>query len=139
MPIFVSKHWPTYTRIRQVRRGLYYWTLLKLLTVSFVMRWDMVLQHFGFGQNFRRWIQVLFTGTLASLMFNGRLLAPFKLGSKVRKGDPPLPALLVLFIEPFHFLRATMQGLGLQCGSLSHSVNSFSDDCTGLLHDLRHT
>ena len=39
-------------------------------------------------------------------------------------------------MEPFFsFLRTKMQGLGLQCGSLSHSVISFADDCTD---DLRH-
>ena len=42
MSIFVSKHWPNYTSIRQVRRievWLFSWTLPRLLTVSFGMRW----------------------------------------------------------------------------------------------------
>ena len=100
----------------------------------------MVLQHFGYGQNFRRWIKVLFPGTLSSLMFNGRPLDPFELGAGVRQGDPLSPALFVLFIEPFlNFLRAKVQGLGIQCVYSSHSVISFADDCTGFLHDLRHT
>ena len=94
---------------------------------------DMVLQHFGFGQNVCRWIKVLFSGTLASLMFNGRSLAIFELGAVVRQGDPLSPALIVLFIEPIlNFLRVKMQGLCLQCGYSSHSVISFADDCTGL-------
>ncbi|TDH72013.1 uncharacterized protein CCR75_000120 [Bremia lactucae] len=29
--------------------------------------------------------------------------------------------------------------LGLSGGSMAHSIISFADDCTGLLHDLRHT
>ena len=62
---------------------------------------DMVLQHFGFGQNLCRWIKVLFPGTLSSLMFNGRPLDPFELGAGVRQRYPLSPALFVLFIEPF--------------------------------------
>ena len=69
--------------------------------------WDalnVVLQHFGFGQNLRRWIKVLFPGTLSSLMLNGQPLDPFKLGAGNRQKDPLSPALFVLFIEPFlHF------------------------------------
>ncbi|CAI5708360.1 unnamed protein product [Peronospora farinosa] len=73
-------------------------------------------------------------------MFNGRPLAPFELGAGVRQGDPLSPALFVLFIEPFlDFLRVKIQDMGLLCGSSTHSVISFADDCTGLLHDLRHT
>ena len=98
----------------------------------------MVLQYFKFGQNFCRWIKFLFPGILASLTFNMQPLSPFELGAGVCQGDPLPPALFVLFIEPFlNFLRAKMQGLGLQCGSSSHSVISFADDCTGLLHDFR--
>ncbi|CAI5714444.1 unnamed protein product [Peronospora destructor] len=29
--------------------------------------------------------------------------------------------------------------MGFHCGSSTHSVISFADDCTGFLHDLRHT
>ena len=101
----------------------------------------MVLQHFGFWQNFRRWIKVLFPGTLASFMFNGRPLVPFKLGAGVRQGTHYCQrCLFVLIIDPFlNMLRTKMQGLGLQCGYSSHSVIIFADVCTGLLHDLRHT
>ena len=36
--IFVSKHWPNYTSIRQVR-WRFSWTLPRLLTVLFGMHW----------------------------------------------------------------------------------------------------
>ena len=79
--------------------------------------WDalyMALQHFGFGQTFRRWIKVMFPGTLAYAMFNGRPLAPLKLGAGVRQGDPLSPVLFVLFIEPLiNLLRVKIRGLDL--------------------------
>ena len=101
---------------------------------------DMVLMHFGFGSTFRRWIQVLYPNTFVTLMFNGCPLAPFELGEGVTQGDPLSPALFVLFIEPLlNYLRVNLQDKGPCCGSSTHSVISFADDCTGLLHDLRHT
>lgn len=103
---------------------------------------DMVLMHFGFGETFRRWVRVIFPGTLVSLLFNGRPLKPFELGAGVRQGDPLSPALFVLFIEPLlNFIRAKLGTAGLRCdySAENHSVISFADDCTGLLHSLRDT
>ena len=85
-------------------------------------------------------MQVLYSNTLVTLMFNGCPLAPFELGAGVRQGDPLSPALFVLFIEPLlNYLRVNLQDKGLRCGSSTHSVIGFADDCTGLLHDLLHT
>ncbi|GAB9465705.1 Pollike protein, partial [Globisporangium polare] len=104
--------------------------------------WDalvMVLEHFGFGDNFVRWILTFFKGTLVSILFNGSPLAPFELGVGVRQGDPISPALFVIFIEPMlNFIRSKLgdSGIKLENSTQPHSVLSFADDCTGILEDL---
>ena len=46
------KHWPNYTSIRQVRRGLFSCTLPRLLTVSLGMRWICDSNILNVGKNF---------------------------------------------------------------------------------------
>ena len=107
--------------------------LVPFATIGTSLFPTQALQIFSLGSGW-------YKSTLSSLMINGRPLDPFELGAEVRQGNPLSPALFVLIIEPFLiFLRTKMQGLGLQCGSSSHSVIIFADVCTGLLHDLRHT
>ena len=132
MPIFVFKDWPNYTPIRQVRRGLFSWTLPMLLIVSFRMRWISFSNILDLGKIFVAGSRFSFWALwpLSCLMGDRWLYLNWV---QYRQGDPLSPALFVLFIEPFlKKLRAKMQGLGLQCGYSSHSVISFADDCTGL-------
>ncbi|GAB9476026.1 Pollike protein [Globisporangium polare] len=100
---------------------------------------EMILRHFGFGQTFRKWIQVMIPSTIVSILFNGAPLPHFALGAGVRQGDPLSPALFVLYIEPMlNCLRARFKSdsLTLPNSEAVHTVISFADDCTGLLNDL---
>ena len=119
--------------------GTFYWILTKALDIVVWSALDMVLMHFGFGHNFRRWIQVHYSGTLVYLMFNGSPLDPFELGDGICEGGPLSPVLFVLFIDPLlNYTYKNLHDKGLQCGSSILSVNGFADNCTGIMHDLRH-
>ncbi|RHY50558.1 hypothetical protein DYB26_006272 [Aphanomyces astaci] len=101
---------------------------------------DIILTHFNFGPTFRAWVSTFFTGTLVSLLFNRKPIAPFELGGGVRQGDPLSPGLFVVFIEPMlTYLRHHMRTMNVVTGDTSHSVLAFADDCTGLLRDLEDT
>ncbi|TMW60975.1 hypothetical protein Poli38472_014945 [Pythium oligandrum] len=101
---------------------------------------DLTLTHFGFGENFCEWVKTFFKDSLVSILFNGDPLPSFQIGAGVRQGDPLSPALFVIYIEPLlNLLRATMKDKGLRSAPQdpSHTVISFADDVTGLLHDLK--
>ncbi|GAB9468938.1 Pollike protein [Globisporangium polare] len=104
--------------------------------------WDafvLLLAHFGFGDNFVRWIMTFFKGTLVSMLFDGSPLATFELGVSVRQGDPISPALFVIFVEPMlNNIRSKLgdSGIKLENSTQPHSVLSFADDSTGVLEDL---
>ena len=95
---------------------------------------------FWVGHTVRRWIKVLYSGTLMSLMINGTPLAPFKVGGAgIRQGGPLSPAHFILFIDSFINLPCVkLHDRGVQCGSSTHSILSISDDCSCLLHDRHH-
>ena len=58
-----------------------------------------VLDKFGFGDNFKRWINILYNGAQSTLIINGYLTELINLERGVRQGCPLLPLLYVLFAE----------------------------------------
>ncbi|KAJ8018592.1 hypothetical protein HOLleu_43331 [Holothuria leucospilota] len=59
-----------------------------------------VLQKLGFGDNFVRWISILYGNINSRLLINGTLSDPINISRGVRQGCPLSPLLYVLFIEP---------------------------------------
>uniref|UniRef100_A0AAV1VEX9 Reverse transcriptase domain-containing protein n=1 Tax=Peronospora matthiolae TaxID=2874970 RepID=A0AAV1VEX9_9STRA len=100
---------------------------------------DQVLQHWGFGWNFRHWVKTFFRGTLVQVLINSSRSDFFSLGAGVRQGDPLSPGLFVLFIEPLLcYLRATTTCSAIKIRNTSHQLVSFADDVTGLVNNLSH-
>ncbi|CAI5717557.1 unnamed protein product [Peronospora effusa] len=100
---------------------------------------DLVLQHWGFRCNFRRWITTFFRGTLVQVLVNSSRSNFFSLGAGVRQGDPLSPGLFVLFIEPLLcYLRALNDDMAIKIHGTSHHLLGFADDITGLVKDLHH-
>lgn len=62
---------------------------------------DMVLGHYGFGTQFRKWIQTLYRNARSTIFTNGFLSESIQIQRGVRQGSPLGPYLYILQSEPF--------------------------------------
>jgi len=90
---------------------------------------DAVLQRFGFGPNFLRWISVIHTNISSSVQINGFLSPSFIIHRGTRQGDPLSPSLFALLEEPFACaLRSSETFSGLVLGSCTLKLLQYADD-----------
>ncbi|GJY66435.1 RNA-directed DNA polymerase, eukaryota [Tanacetum coccineum] len=100
------------------------------------VRWDYlldILQAFGFGPNWCRWIRGTFTSSMASILVNGSPTSEFPFCCGLKQGDPLAPYLFILIMESLHisFSRVVDDGLfkGFQLhGSVNISHLFYVDD-----------
>nr|GEW72640.1 RNA-directed DNA polymerase, eukaryota [Tanacetum cinerariifolium] len=100
------------------------------------VRWDFlldVLQAFGFGPRWCKWICGIFSSNMASILVNGSPTAEFSFFCGLKQGDPLAPLIFILIMESLHISvsRAANDGVfkGLQIhGSLSLSHLFYADD-----------
>ncbi|GJW95508.1 RNA-directed DNA polymerase, eukaryota [Tanacetum coccineum] len=100
------------------------------------VRWDYlldVLQAFGFGHNWCRWIRGTFSSAMGSILVNGSPTSEFPFHCGLKQGDPLSPYLFILIMESLHiaFSRAVNEGLfkGVQLqGSITISHLFYADD-----------
>ncbi|GKA62361.1 RNA-directed DNA polymerase, eukaryota [Tanacetum coccineum] len=100
------------------------------------VRWDYlldVLQAFGFGSNWCKWIRGILSSSMASILINGSPTSEFPLLCGLKQGDPLAPFLFILIMESFHnsVSKAVAEGFfrGLQIqDSVSISHLFYADD-----------
>ena len=59
-----------------------------------------VLESFGFGEGFIKWIQMIYVEPKASVLTSGVLSSFFNISRGAKQGDPPSPLLFIMFLEP---------------------------------------
>nr|GEU72836.1 RNA-directed DNA polymerase, eukaryota [Tanacetum cinerariifolium] len=100
------------------------------------VRWDYlldVLEAFGFGQTWCKWIRGTFSSTRASVLVNGSPYNEFSFHCGLKQDDLFSPYLFILIMESLHmsFSRAVDEGLfkGVHLqGSISISHLFYADD-----------
>ena len=99
-----------------------------------------LLQHFGFGPSFCRWILTLYQGANMQIMINGWLSRKIDLQRGVRQGDSLSPMLYILCVE---VLAAKIRNTPAIEGFLlpgargkCFNVGQYADDTTGFLRSL---
>lgn len=96
-----------------------------------------VLQAFGFGASFRKWIKILYTNTVSCVLNGGYSTGYFNVERGVRQGDPLSPYLFILCVET---LAKVIQNdnlvLGLRFNGTEVKQVLYADDITLFIQDL---
>ena len=86
---------------------------------------------FNFGDNFRRWIKVIFSGGKSCISNNGFLSATFSIERSTRQGDPISPLIFILALEVlFILIRANSNIKGIRVLKTEVKLTSYADDAT---------
>ena len=100
-----------------------------------------LLQVYGFGPNFCRWISTFYNGAFMQITLNGWLTDGISLERGVGQGDPLSPLLYVLCVEVLASLIRSSPGIEgfLLPGArgLQARVRLYADDTTAILRNLR--
>ena len=95
------------------------------------------LTHFGFGEDFIKWISVLLRGNRACVLNNGFATNLFNIARGTKQGDPISPYLFILVIEVLASLvRQNRQIEGIWIGEKHKKLELFADDSTFFLKDI---
>ena len=95
-----------------------------------------ILEEFGFGATFIKWIQVLYKQPEAAVQTNGLISDYFTLGRGTRQGSPLSPLLFCLAIEPLAAaIREASDFPGVTAGGKVHKLLLYADDILLLVSD----
>ena len=117
-----------------------------LLLVDFEKAFDSVewsfmvkcLDRYNFGQNFIKWIKILYTDIESCVCNNGYLSQYFKLGRGIRQGCPISAMLFILVSEILAInLRHNKLIKGITVNNEEYKLCQLADDTTLILHDIR--
>lgn len=87
------------------------------------------LDQFSLGDNFVRWLRVLYTQPMAAVLTNGLRSANFVVQRGSRQGCPLSPLLFAMAIEPLaEAVRQDPLMAGLDVGGKSHKITLYADD-----------
>nr|GEY23468.1 RNA-directed DNA polymerase, eukaryota, reverse transcriptase zinc-binding domain protein [Tanacetum cinerariifolium] len=93
------------------------------------VRWDFlldVIQAFGFGPNWCKWIRGTFSNAMASILVNGSPSSEFQFHSGLKQGDPLFPYLFILIMESLHFSFSLVVNEGIFKGISLNGKSSIS-------------
>lgn len=94
------------------------------------------MRKFGIGDNYIKWVQLLYSSPMAVIREGGRISAPFNLYRGTRQGCPLSPLLFALAIEPLaSMIRSNPLVRGFRYGDVHEKVIMYADDTMLLLGD----
>ena len=97
-----------------------------------------VLEHYNFGENFRRWIKILYTDIQSCVGNNGHYSQFFKLSRSIRQGCPISALLFLLVAEIIAIdIREDHEINGININGTEFKISLMADDTTLSLINLK--
>lgn len=98
------------------------------------------LQQFGLGEDFVKWIQILYMSPLSAVITNGLRSENFSIGRGSRQGCPLSPLLFALAMEPLAAaIRQDASIEGLFLNNYQHKISLYADDVLIFLNSPSHS
>ena len=89
------------------------------------------LQAYNFGENFIKWVKLLYSNITSSTINNGFLSPTFKLSRGIRQGCPLSALLFILVAETIALkLKAEKKIQGIMVGETEYKICQMADDTT---------
>lgn len=96
-----------------------------------------VLERFGIGEGFLKWIRTIYKNPTAEVVTNNITSTSFSLYRSTRQGCPLSPLLFVLAMEPFAIAITDSPSIsGISVGDLDHRISLYADDVVLFLSNL---
>lgn len=91
-----------------------------------------LLSEFGFGENFRNWIKILYTDISSAVKCNGHISKFFKVGRSVRQGCGLSALLYTLAVEPLNLIckSSALKGIEIEGSTETSLIYQHADDTT---------
>jgi hypothetical protein len=95
------------------------------------------LEQFGFGPNFIRWIDILYTDIESSVINNGHISSSFKLARGIRQGCPISAFIFILCAEMLaNKMRDDQKIEGINLGNNCYKILQFADDTALIIKNV---
>ena len=96
-----------------------------------------LMERFGFGENFCKWVKLMYNGPYAEIVTNNIVSRQIRIGRGCRQGCPLSPLLFLIAIEPLALaVRSSTNIMGISVGGLEHRIALYADDVILFIKDL---
>ena len=96
-------------------------------------------QLFNFGENFRKWIRIIYNGGKSCISNNGFISECFHINRSTRQGDPISPLVFILCLEILFITLRSDENINIKIENNELKITAYADDATYFLKNQQST